>query len=438
MANDVSPPDFVSWFRQAAPYINAFRGRTFVLALGGEAVADRRFPELIHDLALLQSLGIRLVVVHGARPQIEARLALRQARVSYHDELRVTDADAMECVKEASGQVRLEIEALLSLGLANSPMAGARIRAISGNFVIARPIGIRDGIDFQHTGQVRRVDSEGIQRQLQDGAIVILSPVGFSPTGEVFNLSAEDVAMSAAVALRADKLIYLSEEAMLDPAGNLIRELSLPAARDLLAGGKAGAAVSRYLRHGIHACEHGIRRVHVLERQRDGVLLQELFTRDGIGTLIAADIYEGLRPAQLEDIAGILELIRPMEDEGVLVKRSREMLEQEISRFSVLERDGTIIACAALYPYPEHGMAELAGLAVHTAYRNRGKGHSLYSYIERQARDMGMKKLFILTTQSSHWFQEKGFTRMELDQLPMQKQKLYNYQRRSQPYGKDL
>ncbi len=437
MVAPVQAPSFVTWFRQAAPYINAFRGRTFVLAFGGEAVADPGFNHLIHDLALLESLGIRLVVVHGARPQIESRLQQRQAQIRYHGDLRITDATALECVKEASSHVRLEIEALFSMGLANSPMAGARIRAVSGNFVIARPIGIRDGIDHQHTGVVRRIDTEGIQKQLQDGAIVILSPVGFSPTGEVFNLSAEDVAMSAAVSLKADKLIYLSEEPLLDNDGHIVRELSIGAARELLTAGTAiGGA--RYLRHAIHACEHGIRRVHVLDRQRDGGLLQELFTRDGIGALISADLYEGLRAARLDDIAGILELIRPMEEEGVLVKRSREMLEQEIHHYAVIERDGTIIACAALHPYSEHRMAELAGLAVHNDYRGMGKGHVLYSYIEKQARDMGMKKLFILTTQSSHWFQEKGFTRMELTDLPMKKQELYNLQRRSQPYGKDL
>lgn len=431
--------DPISFFRQAAPYINTFRGRTFVIAFGGEALQDPGFNYLVHDLALLDSLGIRLVVVHGARPQIEARLQSRGAEIRYAGKLRITDDAALECVKEACGQVRLEIEARLSMGLANSPMANARIRAVSGNFVIARPVGLRDGIDFQHTGQVRRIDATGINAQLQQDNIVLLSPLGFSPTGEVFNLSAEDVAMAAAVALKADKLIYLGEQ-MLQLGGDNggLRQLSLEQARALRQDTQLPEPVSHYLSNGIQACEQGIRRVHVLDRHQDGALIQELFTRDGTGTLICADSYDGLRPAIIDDISGILELIAPLEDSGILVKRSRELLEQEIHHFSVLERDGTIIGCAALYPFPEHGMAELACVAVHPDYQRHGRGQILFEHAQKLATNMGLQCMFILTTQASHWFLEQGFEAGKLDELPVSKQQLYNFQRRSQPLFKRL
>lgn len=432
--------DFINFFRQAAPYINTFRGRTFVICFGGEALQDEGFGHLIHDLALLDSLGIHLVVVHGARPQIESRLRQRGAKITYANKLRITDPEALECVKEACGHARLEIEALLSMGLANSPMANARIRAVSGNFVTARPLGLRDGIDFQHTGEVRRIDAEGIRLQLKDDNIVILSPLGVSPTGEIFNLSAEDVAMSTAVALQADKLIFLAEQGLSvgDGGPGRLCQLSLEQARGLLQQQDIGEAVGHYIHSAIQACEQGIRRVHVLDRHQDGALIQELFTRDGTGTLICADTYEDLRPAVIDDISGILELISPLEQAGVLVKRSRERLEQEIHRFTVLERDGTVIGCAALYPFPEHKMAELACMAVHPEYRKQGRGAVLFEHLLQLARNMGMNSVFILTTQASHWFQEKGLVSGRIEDLPVSRQALYNYQRRSQPFIKNL
>ncbi|OGT22564.1 MAG: amino-acid N-acetyltransferase, partial [Gammaproteobacteria bacterium RBG_16_57_12] len=343
---------FVQWFRNAAPYINAFRGRTFVITFSGEAVADTQFPHLIHDIALLNSLGVRLVLVHGARPQIEQRLTERQAVTQVIDGIRITDAAALGCVKEAVGALRVEIESLLSMGLANSPMAGARLRVTCGNFVTARPVGIRNGIDYQHTGEVRRIDGDGIRQPLDNGAIVLLSPLGYSPTGETFNLLAEDVATATASALGADKLLYLVEN--LDTANGLPRELTLSQARELLDSHAALAEDQRLaLRGAVQVCGQNVHRAHLIPRQVEGALLQELFTRDGIGTLISADLFEGTRPATIDDVGGILELIAPLEQAGILVRRSRERLETEIGRFVVVERDGMIIACAALYPFTE-------------------------------------------------------------------------------------
>jgi amino-acid N-acetyltransferase len=360
--------------------------------------------------------------------------------MQYVNGLRVTDATALACVKEAAGTVRVEIEALLSMGLANSPMAGADIRVASGNFVTAQPLGVRDGVDYLHTGEVRRIDSEALHRQLDDGALVLLSPIGFSPTGEVFNLSAEDVATAAAIQLRADKLIYLIDGNGLQlDDDTLVRELNLNEAESFLEEkGELALAIGKSLFSAIFACSNGVTRAHLINRHVDGSLLLELFTRDGIGTLISGETFEDIRQATIDDVGGILELIAPLEQEGVLVRRERERLEMEIDYFTVVERDGTIIACAALYPFSEEGCGELACLAVHREYRNQGRGDDLLEYIERQAKGLGINRLFVLTTRTAHWFQERGFKAAALDDLPMARQELYNYQRRSKVFIKAL
>ncbi|HEC17985.1 MAG TPA: amino-acid N-acetyltransferase [Gammaproteobacteria bacterium] len=430
---------FVPWFRNAAPYINAFRGRTFVVVFGGETVADEHFAGLIHDFALLNSLGIRLVLVHGCRPQIEARLKAQGHSTRFQQNLRITDDPALACVKEAVGTVRVEIEALLSMGLANSPMAGAHIRVASGNVVTARPMGVHDGVDFLHTGEVRRVDAKAIHYQLDEGAVVLLSPLGYSPTGEVFNLSAEDVATSAAIALHAHKVIFLTEGGLRDTRKRLTRELTYTAAQQLLdSRRKLPTDMQRILHSAVNLCLNGIPRVHILDRHIDGAMLQELFTRDGVGTLISADNYEDTRQANIDDVAGILELITPLEEADILVRRSREHIEMEIDRFTVMERDGMVIACAALNPFIKNHMAELACLAVHPDYRDAGRGNSLLRYMEQLAMQKGVRQLFALSTKSAHWFLERGFKKAGLDSLPMKRRALYNYRRNSKVFIKEL
>jgi len=431
---DQAPDQFVTWFRHTAPYINAFRGRTFVVAFGGEMLAEPEFPGLIHDLALLNSLGVRLLLVHGARPQIAQRLTERGAELHYVNGLRITDDAALACVREAAGAVRVEIEARLSLGLPNSPMAGAAIRVTSGNFVTARPLGVRNGIDYLHTGEVRRIDSSAIERLLGDGSMVLLPPLGYSPTGEVFNLSALDVATEAAVALRADKLICLADGALLTELPRELTTLQL----DQLLQQPLAEPLLRLLTALRRSCGEVVRRCHLLDRQLPGSLLRELFTRDGVGTLISDDRYEAMRTATIDDVGGILALIEPLERDGVLVRRSRERLEMEIDHFTVVERDGTIIGCAALYPIDDEPVAELACLAVHRHYRDQGRGDDLLGYIERQARQQQRQQLFVLTTHTAHWFLERGFTAAPLQALPVARQQLYNYQRRSQVFIKPL
>jgi amino-acid N-acetyltransferase len=432
--------EFVKWFRAAAPYIHAFRGRTFVIAFGGEVVADGRFVELVHDLNLLASLGVRLVLVHGMRPQIEARLKQLKHRTRYVRGRRVTDDVALACAKEASGRLRVEIEALLSMGLANSPMAGAQISVASGNFVTARPIGIVNGVDLLHTGEVRKVNAAAIHDRLDHGELVLLSPLGYSSTGAIFNLTLEDVAASVAVELKAEKLVFLMAAAgAVGKRGELLHELTPSAAEAVLAkkGIEQAEDVRLYLPLAVAACRAGVARTHLISRRVDGALLLELFTRDGIGTMVARESIENLRAARLDDIGGILQLIEPLEAEGVLVKRGRDLLEMEIERFIVLEHDRMIIGCAALYPY-DTGTAELACLTVHPDYRRAGAGAQLLRAIEARARKARIKRLFVLTTHASQWFVERDFGASSVVALPRRKQTLYNYQRRSQVLLKRL
>jgi amino-acid N-acetyltransferase len=430
----------VAWVRQAAPYIHAFRGRAFVIAFGGELVSDGGFVQLAHDVNLLNSLGVRLVLVHGVRPQVEARLTENGTAIRYVNGLRVTDDAALACVKEAAGTVRVEIEALLSLGLANTPMAGADIRVASGNFVTAQPLGVRDGVDLLHTGEVRKIDAAAIRRRLDQHDIVLLSPIGYSPTGEIFNLSLEDVATQAAVELAADKLIFLmNTEGVPDKGRTIHNALTVNEARQVLEKAKKlPEDVSYYLPRAITACTQGVKRAHLISRHRDGALLSELFTREGVGTLITPAPLETLRSATIDDVGGILGLIEPLERDGILVRRSRELLEMEVERFLVLESDGVIAGCAALYPFPEEKAAELACLAVSRDYRGRGFGDRLLAEAEKRGKKAGFKNLFVLTTRTEHWFEERGFVDSSPDHLPKSKQALYNYKRKSKVLQKSL
>jgi amino-acid N-acetyltransferase len=424
---------FIDWFQSVAPYIHAFRGKTFVIAFGGDVVADGRFLDLAQDLNLLAALGVRLVLVHGARPQIEARLRERRRRSRFHKGLRVTDDIALICAKEASGRLRVEIEAALSMGLPNSPMAGADIRVASGNFVIARPMGVVDGVDFMHTGEVRKIDAQAVQKRLDDNELVLLSPLGYSPTGEVFNVALEDVAAATAVSLKAEKLIFLMDTVgVTGRRGELLRDVTVKQAESLLArGGGTDTDARLYLPRAVHACREGVKRVHLISGHLDDSLLLELFTRKGVGTMLTPDPIETVRPARLEDIGGIVRLIEPLEADGTLVKRNRDLLEREIGHFIVLDHDKIVVGCAALYPFPDERAAELACLTVHPDFRGSGAGERLLNEIESRARRQKLKRLFVLTTRAEHWFVERGFAEVGVKELPRQKRQFYNYQRRS-------
>ncbi len=435
-----SQQSFVSWFRNSSPYIHAHRNKTFVISFGGEAVLDADFEHHVHDFALLSSLGIRLVLVHGIRPQIDQRLAKLNTPALFHQHLRITDDLALQCVKEAAGLVRVEIEARLSMGLANSPMAGCGLKVASGNFVTAKPIGVIEGIDYCHTGEVRRIDSSAIHAQLDQNNVVLISPIGYSPSGEVFNLSAEQVATAVAIALKAEKLVLLTEQSCCNPIDNQpIQQMTTAEAEDFLQHyPELDNTLRLSLKAAIQSCQAGIERVHLIHRAVNGALLLELFSRDGVGTLISSTAFEELRPATLNDIGGILELIKPLEQQGILAKRSREKIEMEIADYIVLERDGLIIACIALHSDPHCQFGALACLAVHADYRGAARGNRLLNAAYQKAQLLHLKTLFVLSTQTVHWFIERGFLLSEFNALPEPLKVLYNPQRNSKILCKHL
>jgi amino-acid N-acetyltransferase len=433
---------FVPWFRSVAPYIHMHRGKTFVVAISGEAIAAGKLPSLVQDLAMIQSMGVKVVLVHGFRPQVNEQLAAKGHVPQYSHGMRITDSVALDCAQEAAGQLRYEIEAAFSQGLPNTPMAGATVRVISGNFITAKPVGIVDGVDFQHSGMVRKVDVSGISQILNLDAMVLISPFGFSPTGEAFNLTMEEVATSVAIALHADKLIFVAEVPGIrvrphEPESEdnpIDTEMPLDVAEALLAKEPSATQptdIGFYLQHCVKACKAGVERSHILPFAVDGVLLLEIYVHDGIGTMVVDERLESLREATSDDLGGVLLLIEPFEQDGTLVRRERTEMERDIGNYSVIEHDGVIFGCAALYAYPEKRTGEMAALTVSPSSQGQGDGEKILRRIEQRARAQGLDSIFVLTTRTMHWFLKRGFVQSPIEWLPEARQRKYNVDRKS-------
>ena len=438
-ATEFAAAQFVRWFREVAPYVHAFRGKTFVVAFGGELVQANVLNTLIQDLSLLSALGIKLVLVHGSRPQVNEQLRLKGFEQQFDRGRAPMDANALECAKEAAGEIRLDIEAAFSQGLPNTPMSHAQIRVLSGNFVTARPTGIIDGIDYQHTGQVRKIDVEALRFAIERGSIVLLSPLGFSPTGDAFNLSMEELATSVATALRAEKLIFLTETpGVTSPDGSVDTELARLDADALLAEGSIDPDTAHYLKYASRAVKRGVTRAHLIPFSMDGVVLLEVFTHDGVGTMVVEDTLDDLRPATIDDVGALLQLIEPLELDGTLLPRGRAIIEREVENFTVLEHDGVIYGCATLNDFSQSQMAEMGCLIVHPEWQGTGEGEILLRHMESRARAMGARRLFVLTTRTSHWFIKRGFVQGGVADLPKEKQAHYNRSRNSLIFIKRL
>ena len=426
----------IEWFRASTTYINAHRGKVFVVLLSGEALSDPNLANIIHDLNLLHSLGVKLVLVTGARPQISSALANQHIETTYHKQVRITQADDIDIILATVGRLNIKTEALLSMGLTNSPMDGADIRVCRGNFVTAKPYGIHDGIDHLFTGRVRKIQSDAIHQQLESGNIVLLSNLGYSLTGDVFNLTAEEIATETAVALNADKLILLTPaDGIFDDSGDLIpslnrRDATRHVGKLIEKPDSESACMGKALQAAISAFTRNVHRSHLISFKNNGALLQELFTREGKGSLISRDNFDLLRQATIDDVTSILALIKPLEENGTLISRSRELLETEVCNFQVIELEGAIIACAALYPVSE-GLGEIACLAIHTNYQKKGYGDQLLSSLEIKAKEIGLSKVFVLTTVTDHWFLERAFEPATANDLPESRKQLYNNSRNS-------
>ena len=416
------PADFVRWFRDSTPYISAHRRRTFVAMLDGDAIGSPNLVNTVHDLALLHVLGARLVIVHGA----PAPPAVSTA----------PGMDGMAVPLQAVGAARSRLEALFSTGIPSSPLRGSRITLLSGNLVTAKPLGVIDGAERGQAGEPRRIHAEEIGRLLDQDAIALLPPLGYSTSGEAYALAPEALAAAVAVALGADKLIVYDAMSRVREAGEMTPAQLETALRE---DDYAPATASR-LQAMLRASRAGVPRCHLISWQTDGGLLRELFTAEGVGTQVSEQDYRVMRPAKVGDVASIVELIRPLEESGHLAHRPRDRLEAEIERFSVAELDGIVIGCCALYP---HGDAvELACVATHPGHRYRVGGRTLgarmLAHAEQTAAQAGFQTMFVLTTRSGDWFAEQGFQTAKPGDLPLSRQALYNRQRNSKVMQKAL
>ncbi len=432
--------EFAQWFRSASPYIRLHRNKTFVIHIEDDAINAESFTELVHDLALLHSLEVRLVLIYSTRHSIEGRLKENKIRQHYHNGVRITDAQTLEFVKDAAGKLRIELESALSTGLGNTPMFEAEVVVTSGNYVRAKPLGIIDGVDFKFTGVVRSVQTDAINAKLWANEIVLIPPIGYSITGETFNLEAKALATEVAVALQAEKLIFLMESpALQDANGHVVRQLTRLEAEQLLQSPYADAKrLQSSLSLAVKACTAGVRRVHLIDRSVEGAIVRELFSRDGVGTMISSTSYDALRQATVQDIPGIMELITPLEKQGILIHRSREKFELEIDNYTVMLRDDVIIGCGSLFAFLKEKAAEIACLAIHPDYHNSGRGEQLFNMLVQNAKRAKVKRIFVLTTHTAHWFLQLGFKESTLNDLPVERKSLYNYQRNSKILTRDI
>lgn len=417
----------IDTFRNAAPYIYAHQGHIFVISIPSKFTAGEQLSSLIQDLALIQTLGIKLVLVHGTD-----LITLNKKKPTVVDHRKLTQ------IQQTVGEQRTRIESLFSTGLVNTPMAGMKLTTVSGNFVHAKPVGVADGIDQQYFGDVRRVDTHAIQQQLTHGNIVLLPSLGYSPSGECFYVDAYDVATTVAASLPSEKLIFLmNEKTLQDSRKQRIKFLTLENAQQLLKRRKSlNTQIRQFIELAINACLNRVQRVHLLSSDIEGVLLHELFSHDGAGTLVTAEHYDDIRPATIEDVGGIVSLIQPLEEQNILVPRSREQIELEIYNYDVIERDGFIVACGALHPFKEQKIGEVACLAVHPDFQKEGHGARLLKHIEQKAWSQQLNNLFVLTTCALHWFREQGYSKSDVQDLPVAKRNTYNYQRNSRVYLK--
>ncbi len=415
----------IDWLRQTSPYINTHRGKTFVIWFSGDMLESAEFTSLIHDLTLLSHLGVKLVLAHGMRTQIEAELTQRGIAPQFGTDsnstqsVRITSSESLPVITAVSGDMRSRLESSFSTGLPDSPMSGAQITVTSGNFIVAKPYGIRDGIDYQHTGEIRKLRVQKIRSLLNAEMVVLLTPVGYSPTGEMLNLLSEDVAMQAAIALGADKLIYLHSDAA--SISKNLRELSATDQRDpagLVADNSE--SIRGVIERSKSACQQGVGRCHIVDANKNDALLQELFTRDGSGLLIDRGDYDSIRPADTNSVNGIMALIKPLMADGTLTHRTEQDLEREIHNFYIIEREGSVICSASLQIYGD--IAELGCLAVHPDFRASGKASDMLNHLVKVAKHKHCKKMFGLSTRTGDWFIEQGFTEDSAESLPVSRQ----------------
>lgn len=388
---------------------------------------------MVEDLVLLNALGVHLVLVQSTRHTIDSYIREQGIANTHHGHRRITDETLLKKIIELACKNELIFRGLFIRALDRNR---SRSSLISGNFVSAKPLGIHDGIDHKLTGSVRRVDAGGIRRQLDAGSVVYLDHLTHSPAGELYNLASEEVAAETAVALNADKLILMGETSYcVDQKGDHVSELALSLIGTIRSN--QNDELKRRLDAAERAVRRGVERCHLLGTGLDGAILTELMTTEGTGTLVASQPTTSIRQGRIDDLPGLIHLLAPMEENGTLIQRSRDKLEAEINHFYVIEQDDRILGTAALHPLDDQ-CAELAALTADQAAPEHNIGTKLLRHIEEQARAKSLQSLFVLTTQASDWFKERGFVMSSIEELPENRQALYNFQRNSLILKKEL
>jgi amino-acid N-acetyltransferase len=400
-------------------YIPQFREKTFVIAIDGAIVTDENFATLLLDVAVLRSLSIRVVLVHGASAQIHALADEQKILASDLDGAGITDADTLKLALTAANRLTHEILEGLS---AND------LRAASTNVIIAHPMGIIGGVDHQFTGKVERVDTALLQTLLAQDVVPVIPPLGFDGDGRTYRVNSDGVALAVAEALKAIKLIFITSSDGLIYNSLLIRQMLVAELEKLLQAHSANFApeILSKAHHAAAACKSGVPRVHVISGKVDEGLLAEVFSNDGIGTLIYANEYQQIRPAKKKDIRAIQLLTKAAVESDELVRRSRAVIDKSLGDYFIFEIDKNPVACVALHVYPEQKKGELACLYVSASNENQGIGRKLIQFVENQAREMGLGELLTLSTQAFTYFQSKGgFAEGTPDDLPPARREKY-------------
>jgi len=400
-------------------YIPQFREKTFILAIDGAIVTDENFATLLLDVAVLRSLNIRVVLVHGASAQIKALADEQKIQASNLDGSGVTDAATLNLALNAANRLTHEILEGLS---AND------LRAASTNVIIAHPMGIIQGVDHLFTGKVERVDTALLQTLLAQDVVPVIPPLGFDGDGKTYRVNSDGVAVAVAEALKAVKLIFITSQDGLVYNGQLIRQMLVAELEKLLQQNSAGFApeILSKAQHAVPACKAGIPRVHIINGKVDEGLLAEVFSNDGIGTLIYANEYQQIRPAKKKDVRAIQLLTKAAVESDELVKRTRPMIEKNLGDYFLFEIDKNPVACVALHIYPEQKKGELACLYVNPSHENQGIGRKLIQFVENKAREIGLDALLTLSTQAFTYFQSKGgFVEGTPDDLPPARREKY-------------
>ena len=409
----------VSDLRGILQYVPRFREKIFVVAIDGDIIASENFSNILLDLAVLRSLNVKVVLVHGASQQIAQLAAERGITLSNSDGTGITDEATLKVSIEAATNVTNEImEGLTSVDL----------RAVYANSIIAHPAGILGGVDFLYTGRVEKVDTKSLHMFLNEGFVPVVPPIGFDGEGKTFRVNSDAIAVEVAEALQAMKIIYLFSLDGLSIGGEIVRQLSIAETEDALKKKKMGdnMKLTSKLEHAARACRQGVPRVHLLNGNVNEALLTEVFSHHGIGTMIYSNEYEQIRKVFKKDVRNIMGLIRQSVDNEELMKRTRTDILQHLEDFWVLEIDRSLVGCVAVHTYPQYGKAELACLYVGKSHGDQGYGRKLMAFAENLAAERGLQHILALSTQAFAYFQQKGgYTEVSSDELPPERREKY-------------